>query len=934
MAGDSYLDLVGQGFDDLDKLEARIKDIGALIKNYNGDALQLFNVLKGNKSFAEFSKFYADAKKLIAALRAEMAQYEKATVDQAKAQEILNRTKQKNNQETQAEANSINAAKQAIKELTKERNNLNLATAQGQARLKAINDELDRQNKLLRDNGSEMEKQRANIGNYKSHWDGLGHSVQQVARELPSLTNGFNQFFLAISNNLPQLSDELKLARLRNEELAASGQKGVPIWKQMAGAIINWQTALVVGITLLAAYGDEIKGAILGTTEISKAQKKYADSLKSIETNTRTTANEEIAHIKVLESLATTTDTSTKAKKAQQRAIDELQKLYPQTLKDYDDEAIKAGNAAGAITELTNAILSKAAAEAAEKKFGAASEKVYDLLIAQRNATKEVEIAQLRYNKALNNFTENNKFSKGEGAIATVEATKSALDRQKKSLDAVSASLAEARKEQSGYLSDAQQFAKDAGQAFINETPDKKTKTGAKYDPTNDQINAQERLNKALAELKKVNLEKDINDQQTIFNNEKAMLSERLAAHGRYISDKLKLLQIDKDTELSNIQVQLDKISEIEGKSAGKRTNAEKKLLQDKEALEAEKAAVVAKYQIKQNDVLKEGGDFALKTAQNTNKQIIDNLADFSTKMLAQHKAFQEKERAIYQETANLKKKFYQDVASSAMQFADLVIAHDMKILDQRSSNLDAQHEVEVARIEATATSAQDAADKKYAAEQELYNQKKQIEKEKEALDRRRFEIEKGAALAKILIDATTAVSKIEAEAAVLAATPATAALAANALAQIPFVIGSAAVAAGLVAAQLLAYAEGTDNHPGGGALIGEAGESELVKEPGKSPYWVNKPTIFPDLPAGTQVIPMHDMVAASGAFTPGALGMIVNIAGGNSARVEQLLEQLLSVQQNQPIKETHIGSDGWSRTSIIQGTNKVEYLKKHIYGK
>lgn len=62
----------------------------------------------------------------------------------------------------------------------------------------------------LKSMDAQMGNYQRNVGNYASHWNGLNMSVQQVARELPSLAVGWNTFFLAISNNLPMLADELK----------------------------------------------------------------------------------------------------------------------------------------------------------------------------------------------------------------------------------------------------------------------------------------------------------------------------------------------------------------------------------------------------------------------------------------------------------------------------------------------------------------------------------------------------------------------------------------------------------------------------------------------------------------------------------------------------------------------------------------------------
>lgn len=97
-----------------------------------------------------------------------------------------------------------------------------------------------------------------NVGNYASGWNGLNMSVQQIVRELPSATMGLNMFFLAISNNLPILTDEIKRAVEMNKQMKAQNQATVPVWKQLVSSIFSWQTALVVAITVMSMYGKEI----------------------------------------------------------------------------------------------------------------------------------------------------------------------------------------------------------------------------------------------------------------------------------------------------------------------------------------------------------------------------------------------------------------------------------------------------------------------------------------------------------------------------------------------------------------------------------------------------------------------------------------------------------------------------------------------------
>ena len=86
----------------------------------------------------------------------------------------------------------------------------------------------------------------------------LKMQFSQVARELPSLAMGPQMFFLAISNNLPMLTDAIKDARKENELLQVSGKKGVPVWKQLGGALFSWNTLLMAGISLLVVYGKDL----------------------------------------------------------------------------------------------------------------------------------------------------------------------------------------------------------------------------------------------------------------------------------------------------------------------------------------------------------------------------------------------------------------------------------------------------------------------------------------------------------------------------------------------------------------------------------------------------------------------------------------------------------------------------------------------------
>lgn len=113
-------------------------------------------------------------------------------------------------------------------------------------------------------------------------------SMQQIARELPSLAMGPQMFFLAISNNFPMFTEALSSARQEYEALTKAGKKATPVWKQVLSSLFSWQTALAALITLSVVYGKEIGGwvkSLFGVKDAAlsaaKAQEKVNESFRN-----------------------------------------------------------------------------------------------------------------------------------------------------------------------------------------------------------------------------------------------------------------------------------------------------------------------------------------------------------------------------------------------------------------------------------------------------------------------------------------------------------------------------------------------------------------------------------------------------------------------------------------------------------------------------
>lgn len=229
----------------------------------------------------------------------------------------------------------------------------------------------------------------------------LKMQFSQVARELPSLAMGPQMFILAISNNLPMLADAIADVRKQNELLAASGKKGVPVWKQLAGAVFSWQTALVAAISLGIVFGKDIANWV---KNLGKANKELSETQKlqqAVNTSHREggkAASEESAKLKIL---YTASQDSSKSMKERNKAVDELQKMYPSYFGKLTNEAILAGKAASAYDDLTKAIIRKGQAQAAEDIVADYSKKNFELQRGINADTNWTNRNKAEYEKAL-----------------------------------------------------------------------------------------------------------------------------------------------------------------------------------------------------------------------------------------------------------------------------------------------------------------------------------------------------------------------------------------------------------------------------------------------------------------------------------------------------------------------------------------------------
>ena len=273
--------------------------------------------------------------------------------------------------QSNAEEGSITALRKQLILLIKDYDDLGRVRRGGDAG-KALLTQISNVQKEL--NAAEQASGRfqRNVGNYASAWNGLGNSVQQVARELPSLAVSAKTFFLAISNNLPILVDEIAKARKEYANFKAelkAGNKDVkavaPVWQQLTRSILSWQTALVVGLTLLSVYGKDVIKWIGSLGKAEEAIKNLYTAQRDLYNVTSTGIEQSSKEITKLNSLYKIATDVTRTTKERNDAVKELKRSFPSHLKNLSDESIKNGEVAKSIKEQTRQIIANAKASVA-----------------------------------------------------------------------------------------------------------------------------------------------------------------------------------------------------------------------------------------------------------------------------------------------------------------------------------------------------------------------------------------------------------------------------------------------------------------------------------------------------------------------------------------------------------------------------------------
>ena len=189
------------------------------------------------------------------------------------------------------------------------------------------------------------------------------------------------------------------------------------------------------------------------------------------------------------------------------------------------------------------------------------------------------------------------------------------------------------------------------------------------------------------------------------------------------------------------------------------------------------------------------------------------------------------------------KKRLIQESISAIISIGNSLFQRQIDNVDAEIEANQDEYDAKVETIDALAEkdiiTTEEAEARKRAAEEETSRKNKELEKKKAELQTKQAKFQKAMDIAQTIAATSLAVTK---------------ALPNFVLAALVGAMGAVQLAT-IIAQPIPKYAHGTDNHPGGLAIVGDGGRSEAVLVGDKAYITPDKPTLL-SLPAGAEVVP------------------------------------------------------------------------------
>lgn len=205
-------------------------------------------------------------------------------------------------------------------------------------------------------------KHTLSVGDYTKAFNGLSIATQQVLREMPTLANSLQQFFIAISNNVPIFVDNL------NAVAKATGSMITAI-KAVGKAIFSWNTVLLVVLTVLPKIAQAIHNKRKAQEEDNKATKTQINLLNLLHEAMIAVQKAQAEDLSKTKTLIAVMNDLNRSNEDRITAATALKKIHKEQLANYSAEEIAMGKAKTKLDEITESLKVQAQARAVLNKI-------------------------------------------------------------------------------------------------------------------------------------------------------------------------------------------------------------------------------------------------------------------------------------------------------------------------------------------------------------------------------------------------------------------------------------------------------------------------------------------------------------------------------------------------------------------------------------
>ena len=205
-------------------------------------------------------------------------------------------------------------------------------------------------------------KHTLSVGDYTKAFNGLSIATQQVLREMPTLANSLQQFFIAISNNVPIFVDNLMAVQ------RATGSWVVAM-KGVLTSLFSWQTALLVVLTILPKIAQAIHNKRKAQEEDNKATKTQISLLNLLHEAMIAVQKAQAEDLSKTKTLVAVMNDLNRSNEDRITAAAALKKIHKEQLANYSAEEIAMGKAKTKLDEITESLKVQAQARAVLNKI-------------------------------------------------------------------------------------------------------------------------------------------------------------------------------------------------------------------------------------------------------------------------------------------------------------------------------------------------------------------------------------------------------------------------------------------------------------------------------------------------------------------------------------------------------------------------------------